>query len=180
MTPITIDGQTDNVLKPPVNWDEQKDGVCMDLPFQEITTSTGQAAMASYWLPDAEERVNIADGAAIQLTVFGHVHPVVSLGDVQVLMHGDLRPPPTGDGPEQLRAQRDILLETITSFLRYLEAPGTAPSLDHVKQMRHIVSVCSQGGVTVDSTDLALARRCRELGIGTVPALEEAVDVPTS
>lgn len=175
MTPIHIEGQTTGNLRPPGDWDPTKSGECQDLPFQPIVTS-GIHGMASFWKPSPEEWADLEDGGAVQLVVLGTQHPVVQVTTASILMHGDLRPPPTNDGPEQLRAQRDVLLHAITDFLQRLDDPRTEPGLDDIKQLRHVRSVCAQGGVDVTTTDKAMVDYLRSNGVASVGALKELLE----
>lgn len=45
-----------------------------------VDETTGQATVASFWRPDAEELKALNAGGSVVLYVFGTVHPPVSIG----------------------------------------------------------------------------------------------------
>lgn len=69
---------TTHVLKSPIDWDEDLQGECIDLPsFYE------DGAYYSVWeLTDADRAV-IAAGGNIQLGVYGRSHPPVSVNIIE-------------------------------------------------------------------------------------------------
>lgn len=73
-----IQGAT-RILNKPVDWDEERDGLCGTLPIRDERT-TACDTMISAWLPTLEEIERIVQGAPIYLHVVGRVHPPVSVG----------------------------------------------------------------------------------------------------
>lgn len=68
------------VLTAPAGWDDSTSGKCSDLPV--IRTQDGR--FVSQWSPSPEERVSLAIGASLLLSIFGQSHPpvAISVGDV--------------------------------------------------------------------------------------------------
>jgi hypothetical protein len=72
-----IDGATRN-FGAPHDWDKATRGPCGSLPIRDELTTAGPG-MTSAWLPTPEEIEKIKAGAPVYLTVFGNVHPPVSM-----------------------------------------------------------------------------------------------------
>lgn len=73
MTPGEIKG-ANTALGAPKNWDAETQGECAVLKVR-----TGAGIMESAWYPSDEEKVAIAAGRPVILTVWGATHPPVSL-----------------------------------------------------------------------------------------------------
>ncbi len=79
MDPVKHPAETRNFGKPS-DWIESLDGPCGYLSVgDQYDLRTGQNLMHSWWQPTEVERQMIADGARIELRIYGNVHPVVSL-----------------------------------------------------------------------------------------------------
>ena len=63
-------------LKPPTDWDHSKT-VCETL---HVTLLKDDPVICSFWRPDAEELAALQAGYPLVLMVYGHQHPVVSMG----------------------------------------------------------------------------------------------------
>lgn len=75
MIPTRFPGVT-NYLGAPAGWDPDGAlGVCDPLPI--MRTDDG---LVSMWVPDRDELAALNAGAAVQLTIMAHAHPVVSVG----------------------------------------------------------------------------------------------------
>ena len=75
MIPTRFPGVT-NYLGAPAGWDPDGAlGVCDPLPIMH--TDEG---LVSMWVPDSDELAALNAGAAVQLTIMAHAHPVVSVG----------------------------------------------------------------------------------------------------
>lgn len=82
----------------PATWDPARDGICGVLPVRAGTDDRGvYATMTSAWFPDANDIALMQKGLPILLTIFGTLHPVVS---VAIGQPSDLVPalPPASDG----------------------------------------------------------------------------------
>lgn len=77
MNPGQIVGAT-RVLGPPADWDAKKNGECDSLYIRHVRIGTHDC-IESAWVPTEEERTLIAQGRPIILTVWGKVHPPVSI-----------------------------------------------------------------------------------------------------
>jgi hypothetical protein len=73
VNPGKIEGATRN-LGAPSGWDAGKLGQCGNLEIRDTST-----AMESNWYPSEQEKAAIAAGAPVRLTVWGRVHPPVSV-----------------------------------------------------------------------------------------------------
>ena len=69
MNPIRLPG--DRLLGKPKNWNEERDGKCGQLP---VLIDNG--CFISVWKPTDEERLRIATGANIALSIVGGQPPV--------------------------------------------------------------------------------------------------------
>lgn len=79
VNPVKHPSETRDFGKPS-DWIEELDGPCGYLSVSDQRDLlTGQNLMHSWWKPTDEERQMIADGAHIELRIYGNVHPVVSL-----------------------------------------------------------------------------------------------------
>lgn len=68
------------VIGAPKGWD-QKELPCGALPVTVCEEpNTGATMIQSVWMPDEEEIAKLRAGKGVVLTVFGLVHPVVSIG----------------------------------------------------------------------------------------------------
>jgi len=65
-------------LGAPENWDKTKRGACASLYVRDEETIAGPA-MTSAWYPTSEEIRRIVAGAPIYLSIFGAMHPPVSM-----------------------------------------------------------------------------------------------------
>lgn len=72
MRPINFPGANINFTAPR-NWNDEKDGVCGDLP---VCVNKEHGQFTSVWEPSAEERERIAKGENIALTCVGVQTPV--------------------------------------------------------------------------------------------------------
>lgn len=80
MNPVDITGRT-RAIGAPRNWDQQLDGVCGVLCVRDgIDLQSGARTMTSAWQPTNDDLRLLAEGLPVLLTIFGAVHPVVSLG----------------------------------------------------------------------------------------------------
>jgi hypothetical protein len=79
MNPVKISGETRAIGKPR-NWNESELGSVGVLSVRDGLDDTGQLpVMTSAWKPSPAELEMLAVGQPILLTLFGTVHPVVSL-----------------------------------------------------------------------------------------------------
>lgn len=79
MNPIKHPSESQSIDKP-IDWIEDLDGSCGYLSvYDQVDARTGSNMMHSWWRPNVDERALIAAGAAIELRVYGRIHPVVSL-----------------------------------------------------------------------------------------------------
>jgi hypothetical protein len=62
------------ILGAPKEWDAEKHGTCVGLP---IIDAHGQ--MYSYWRPTMMERLRVAIGVPVRLSVVGKSHPPVAI-----------------------------------------------------------------------------------------------------
>lgn len=76
MRPGIIPGYT-RVLGAPPDWDQSK-AECLGLPIRE-SEQDGIPLMESLWKPTLRELDDMANGAALILTVAGKGHPAVSI-----------------------------------------------------------------------------------------------------
>jgi hypothetical protein len=53
---------------------------CTALAITRVQYSDGTPAVASYWLPTADELALLSQGRAVRLTVLGRTHPPLMLG----------------------------------------------------------------------------------------------------
>lgn len=77
MNPI-VHGSNNHVFGPPQAWDHDK--VPCEMLSVTLTELDGTPAIASYWMPSAEELKALNQGKAVVLFVLSNSHPVVSLG----------------------------------------------------------------------------------------------------
>lgn len=77
MTPIDLTGRT-RAIGAPRNWDSAVHGECGVLCVRD-DHSGSHPNMTSAWLPSAEDLRCLNLGLPILLTIFGEVHPVVSV-----------------------------------------------------------------------------------------------------
>lgn len=75
---LEFDGQT-KVLNAPPGWNDHEPIKCGMLPIREVKLE-GMPAMQSFWKPELDERVMLANGAHVCLTVYGTGHPPVWVG----------------------------------------------------------------------------------------------------
>lgn len=66
------------ILGAPRDWDKKKHGACGGLAIRDERTTAGDA-MTSAWYPNTEELARLAAGAPVYLSVYGGMHPPVSL-----------------------------------------------------------------------------------------------------
>lgn len=78
MRPGDIEGATTRLSRPE-SWDETRDGTCDDLAVRMTTAGTIESA----WYPTPEEIDAMSKGSPVILTVWGHLHPPVSLNVVR-------------------------------------------------------------------------------------------------
>jgi hypothetical protein len=79
----------------PKDWDQSLDGGCGVLPVRDgVDLMSGARTMTSAWKPDANDLMFLNKGLPILLTIFGVVHPVVSLGIGQPDDLPDTKPKP--------------------------------------------------------------------------------------
>lgn len=81
MNPVYIVG-ANTTLGAPKDWDSARNGECSALAVR-----VANGAMESAWLPTPEERAAIALGQPVILTIWGNIHPPVSV-NVQGADHG--------------------------------------------------------------------------------------------
>lgn len=74
----TIEGAT-TTLCAPKDWDEDRNGICMDLPIRQEVINDSLPALTSAWLPTAEELARLNAGAPVLLRVIATAHPPVML-----------------------------------------------------------------------------------------------------
>ena len=67
-------------LGAPRGWDGVRQGECQPLPVRRILQEDDIYTFTSYWMPTDEERVILASGGAISLTVYSSAHPPVAMG----------------------------------------------------------------------------------------------------
>lgn len=85
MYPTKIVG-SNMTFRPPQSWDAKANGECVDLPVvidppPGTKLAAGQMVdITSAWVPTPEELAQLNAGHAVQLTVYGTVHPPVHLG----------------------------------------------------------------------------------------------------
>ena len=77
MTPAKITGETRSIGKP-ANWNEATMGECGALSVRD-EIDRGFNTMNSVWRPSADELRMLQNGAGVRLTIWGDVHPVVSM-----------------------------------------------------------------------------------------------------
>jgi hypothetical protein len=80
--PAKIDNHT-NVMKPPADWDEAKNGHCGTL-FTRADEIDGVDFMHSAWDVEAREALLLLGGAKLILGISGRRHPVVHLNVEQL------------------------------------------------------------------------------------------------
>lgn len=66
-------------LKPPADWDEERNGHCGQLPIR-VEKIDGLSFMFSAWDVQPGEALAILAGGKVRLGISGSVHPVVRLG----------------------------------------------------------------------------------------------------
>ncbi|WP_050400403.1 hypothetical protein [Bradyrhizobium embrapense] len=67
------------VLEAPRNWDEERDGKCMDLPIRVEVLNNSLPSLSSAWMPTAEELARLNAGAPVHLRIISQSHPPVML-----------------------------------------------------------------------------------------------------
>lgn len=80
MRPMSWDQHETRSFGPPRGWDEQENGPCGVLSIHDVRDSAGANRMVSIWQPTPEELARLQSGAPVMLTIFGDVHPPVSVG----------------------------------------------------------------------------------------------------
>jgi hypothetical protein len=78
-----IEGAT-TTLCAPNDWDEDRNGKCMDLPIRQEVINGSLPALTSAWLPTPEELARLNAGAPVPLRVIAIGHPpvILDVGDV--------------------------------------------------------------------------------------------------
>jgi hypothetical protein len=66
-------------MKPPVNWEEEKNGQCGDLQIHDGWDDRGNPVMISAWKPTPEELDKLRQGKPVMLMIHGRNHPVVAV-----------------------------------------------------------------------------------------------------
>ena len=74
----SIEGAT-TTLGAPRDWDEERDGKCMDLPIRQEVINGSLPALTSAWLPTPEELAKLNAGAPVLLRIIAMSHPPVML-----------------------------------------------------------------------------------------------------
>lgn len=69
------------VLGAPKDWDESKNGTCMDL---HLYRDEDKGVMFSYWRLTWKERLGILLGKPVRLAIFSNGHPAVALDVAKV------------------------------------------------------------------------------------------------
>lgn len=68
-----------HALRPPVDWDEEKNGPCATLEvFAQVQGS--DICIQSTWMPNAEELAALNAGQPVVLMVYGRVIPPMAVG----------------------------------------------------------------------------------------------------
>ena len=70
---ITQHPSHNHVLGAPPNWDQK------ELPCSALPCRVDDVCITSHWKPSESEVEILKAGGFIALTIFGHVHPVVSV-----------------------------------------------------------------------------------------------------
>lgn len=79
MQPVDHPKQT-RVFGKPADWDEKKMGSCGGLSVYEEPYPGGAVRKSSLWKPSDSELEMLKNGACVELGVYSHGHPAVSVG----------------------------------------------------------------------------------------------------